>query len=112
MKVLLVSDSPEKMLIVPLGGTSLPAVRKALPGLKQELGDKWQIESVSIKAGKARLKNPSDIHQTIVQAGVYFLVIRLLGPSLDVVGKDISKHVHRWLKKFDKTKKKKRRKTA
>jgi hypothetical protein len=87
----------------------LADIQKALPEFKKELREKWQIESVTIETRKLRLKNPIDSSQGIVHAGGVYIVIRLLRPSVDIIGKEISKHVRRWLKRFDKTKKKKRK---
>lgn len=83
----------------------LADVRSALPRLTKELRTKWGVESFTIESRQPRLRNPADPSQIVVQGVYVCLVIRLLGPTVDVAGKELSKHVRRWLKKFDRTKK-------
>jgi hypothetical protein len=104
-------DSPTNDVFIAIDQTplGLADIQKALPELKKELREKWQIESVAVKTPKLRLKNPPDSSQGILHVGGVYIVIRLLRPSVDVIGKEIAKHTRRWLRQFAKSKKKKQK---
>jgi hypothetical protein len=106
------SRLPTKKVFVSLERTPLVLVdvRNALPQLKKDLGKKWQVESVTIELHKPRIKNPTDPTEFIVRGACVGLVVSLLQPSVDVAGKELAKHVRRWLNQFNKTKKKTKRK--
>jgi hypothetical protein len=114
MPVRIWGGSPAKEVFISIERTPLVLadLRKALPKLQRELAKKWPVESVSIQLQKSRIKNPTYPSQLIIRGTCVGLAIRLLGPSVDVAGKELSKYVKRWIKTGGKTKGKKKRKTA
>src|ERR1017187_2358335 len=99
---------PTKEVFVSVERTPLllAHVRKALPGLKKELGKKWKVEDVTIEARMPRRKNSYDPKQILELACVGIAVHYVIGPALkagvaDPVGAELKKYVTRWLKRFD-----------
>ena len=112
VRVVTCDDPYEKEVFISLERTPivLAEVRKALPKLRTGLGKKWRVRYVVIEARTPRRENPYNPKQILELAGVGILVRYVVGPVLktgvaDPVGAGLKKHVIRWLKRFDNSKK-------
>jgi len=91
----------------------LSELRRSLPLLRQELSERWPVESVHVEERRPRLKNPFDPSQVIPAACIGLVVIfssavlKAAGTKIgEGIGDGIKPFVLRWVKaRFPKSKK-------
>jgi hypothetical protein len=90
----------------------LADIRAALPQLKEQLGQRWSIESIEIEDRTPRVSNPMDparlrdLTEIMALAGVGIVVLfareatKAAGKKVgDAIGEEIAQYVRGWIKR-------------